>query len=69
MYQVQSRFIDRAEVERRVCLRRERIRQLEVLGRFPRRVRLSTRKNVWVESEINQWLAARIAEGRSGVES
>lgn len=61
------RFIDRMEVERRVSLRRERIRQLEVLGKFPRRIRLSQRRNVWIESEIDQWIADRIADGRCGI--
>jgi prophage regulatory protein len=62
----QNRFIDRSEVERRVSLRRERIRQLETLGKFPRRIRLSARRNVWVESEIDQWIADRIADARTG---
>lgn len=62
----QPRFIDRLEVERRVRFKRERIRQLEVLGRFPRRIRLSQRRNVWIESEIDQWIADRIADGRGG---
>ena len=60
------RFLDRAEVERRVCLRRERIRQLEMLGQFPRRIPLSKHRNVWVESEIDQWIADRIAKAREG---
>ena len=58
------RFIERREVERRVSLKRERIRQLEGLDRFPKRIALSSRRNVWVESEIESWLAARIAEAR-----
>lgn len=58
------RFIDRLEVERRVRFKRERIRQLEVLGKFPRRIRLSQRRNVWIESEIDQWIADRIRDGR-----
>ena len=61
-----TRFIDRNQVEHRVSLKRERIRQLETLGKFPRRIRLSARRNVWVESEIDQWIADRIADARTG---
>lgn len=58
------RLIDRLEVERRVSLKRERIRQLEVLGKFPRRIPLSQRRNVWIESEIDRWIADRISAAR-----
>lgn len=64
----QTRFIERREVERRTGFKRERIRQLEKLKRFPTRIALSARRNVWIESEIDSWLAARIAEARKGGE-
>lgn len=32
----------------------------ERANRFPRRVTISHQKVAWLESEINQWLAARI---------
>jgi prophage regulatory protein len=50
------------EVERRTGYRRERLRELEQEGRFPRRVRLGERACAWVESEVAAWVAARIAE-------
>ena len=62
----QTRFIERREVERRTGFKRERIRQLEKLDKFPKRIALSARRNVWVDSEISFWIAARIAEARKG---
>lgn len=50
------------EIERRTGLRRERLRELEKSGSFPRRVRLSQRACGWVESEVDAWVRARIAE-------
>ena len=41
-------------------LRRSMIYQLEADGNFPRRVKLATRAVGWVESEIRDWIAARI---------
>jgi prophage regulatory protein len=41
-------------------LRRSMIYQLEADGDFPRRVKLATRAVGWVESEIRDWIAARI---------
>jgi prophage regulatory protein len=45
---------------------RARILQLEKLGLFPRRVRLSATRVAWVEHEIDRWIAARIAERNGG---
>lgn len=41
-------------------LRRSMIYQLEADGNFPRRVKLATRAVGWVESEIRDWIEARI---------
>jgi prophage regulatory protein len=35
--------------------------RLEKAGEFPRRVQLSASRVAWVESEIDGWLAARLA--------
>lgn len=64
----QTRLIERREVERRTGFKRERIRQLEKLQKFPQRIALSVRRNVWVESEIDAWIAARIADARKGAQ-
>jgi prophage regulatory protein len=53
-------------VEARVGLRRTQIYQWVRRGVFPAPIKLSSRSSGWLESEINDWLAARIAESRSG---
>jgi prophage regulatory protein len=36
--------------------------RLEQEGRFPKRVRISPARVAWVETEIDEWLAAKVAE-------
>ncbi len=38
------------------------LRRLENAGRFPRHVRFGLRKSYWVESEVREWIAARMEE-------
>ena len=42
-------------------LSRSSIYQLEADGNFPKRVAISERAVAWVQSEVHEWLAARIA--------
>jgi prophage regulatory protein len=35
-------------------------------GRFPKPIRLTTRRSGWLSEEVDQWIAARIAESRKG---
>jgi prophage regulatory protein len=60
------RFIRLPEVLRHVALGKSRVYALEAEGRFPRRVRLSDRASAWVESEIFDWINARLAERDQG---
>ena len=58
------------QVQAATGLRRERIRQLEVIGKFPARIKinggtLQQGAVGWVASEIDQWVHARIAFARS----
>ena len=46
----------------RTSLRRSTIYEMMQAGTFPRPVKLNLRANGWVESEIDAWLASRIAE-------
>lgn len=57
-----ERLIRLPEVMRMVSLGRSRLFELQKLGRFPLRVRLSERASAYVESEILEWIAQRIAE-------
>jgi prophage regulatory protein len=49
------------EVHARVGLSRTTIWRMERTGQFPRRVPLSVRVVGWQESELNAWLARRLA--------
>jgi prophage regulatory protein len=62
-------FLRLAEVERITGLPRATIYEMVSKGAFPKQVRLSPRAVGWIESEIQQWQEARIAErgGRSNV--
>lgn len=48
--------------EKGILLGRCQIWRLERDGKFPRRVRVSDARVAWVESEIDAYIAARIAE-------
>lgn len=41
--------------------------RLERTGKFPRRVKLSAMRVAWIESEIDEWIAARIAARRQPI--
>jgi prophage regulatory protein len=56
------RMIDLREVERRTGLKRDSIYRLGKLGRMPQPVKVSERASRWVGSEIDSYVADRIAE-------
>ena len=58
--EVLPRLLRLQQVGELTGLRRSMIYQLEADGNFPRRVKLATRAVGWVESEIREWIAARI---------
>jgi len=47
------------EVEKRVALKKTRINELEKLGKFPKRRKISERACGWLESEINAFIESR----------
>jgi prophage regulatory protein len=59
---------ERALRLRQVCqltgLGRSMIYQMQAEGRFPRRIKLGERAVGWLESEVRDWLAARIETSR-----
>jgi prophage regulatory protein len=62
-----TRFIAWPELKPRVPYTRQHLGRLEAAGRFPRRVRLGANGRVaWLESEIEAWIKARIAERDAG---
>ena len=52
------------EVESRVGLKRTRIYELEHLGLFPKRRKISARACGWLESEINAFIESRPVAAR-----
>lgn len=62
--QLQTALIRRKEVERLTALSRSRIYDLMKQGSFPTPVTLGSMSVAWLEIEIHQWIAARIADSR-----
>lgn len=60
-----KRLIRRPEVLTRTGICRTQIDNLEAAGTFPNRVRLGPRSVGWVEAEVDEWIAQRIAASRS----
>lgn len=57
-------LIRRPQVERLTALSRSRIYDLIKQGEFPKPVQLGAMSVAWLEIEIHEWIAARIAESR-----
>jgi prophage regulatory protein len=57
-----ERIIRERECHERTGLSRTQRWRLEGEGRFPARVRLSERTSGWVESEVEDWIAARLRD-------
>jgi prophage regulatory protein len=51
-------------VKARIGLARSSIYQLVAQGRFPRPIALGSRSVGWLESEVDEWLAAQVARSR-----
>lgn len=56
------RVLRSPEVVKRVGYSGQHIWRLEKAGKFPKRIRLGPQAVGWIESEINAWIKARIAE-------
>lgn len=57
-----ERLINKAAVKSLVTYSFAHTARLEAAGQFPKRVRLGTGRVAYVESEIQDWIAARIAQ-------
>ena len=57
-----DRLLGRREVERVTSLSKNALYRMLRDGAFPRQVRLGGRRVAWVECEVRDWMAARIAE-------
>jgi prophage regulatory protein len=52
------------QVSQLTGLGRSMIYQMQAEGRFPQRIKLGERAVGWLESEVREWLAARIETSR-----
>lgn len=59
-------FLRRKQVEIRTGLSRSTIYQYIKDGAFPRPVPLGPRGVAWLESEVSDWIAARVTRARGG---
>lgn len=58
------RFIRLAEVRRVTGLSRSQIYRLQADGHFPKHIKLGASASAWIESEVLQWCADRVAASR-----
>lgn len=63
--QLQTALIRRKEVERLTALSRSRIYDLMKQGVFPKPVSLGSMSVAWLEVEIREWIASRIADRKT----
>ncbi|ENX58156.1 MULTISPECIES: helix-turn-helix transcriptional regulator [Acinetobacter] len=63
--QVEPRLIRRKEVQTKTGLGASSIYAMMKSGEFPQCLNLSERRVAWIESDINQWIANRIAEHKA----
>jgi prophage regulatory protein len=58
----QVRFLRLPRVEDKCGLKRDSIYRKAKLGQFPKPVKIGDRASAWLESEIDEWCAKRLAE-------
>jgi prophage regulatory protein len=61
------KFLRLAEVRNRVPYSRSTIYQLITQGKFPKPINLGARAVAWLESDIDEWIAARVGNSRAAV--
>jgi len=61
-----ERFLRLAEVQRRVPYSRSSIYLKIARGEFPPPINLGARAVAWLESDIDEWIASRVAKVRRG---
>ena len=55
-------LLEIAPLEKVMYLQNDRIYELISQGKFPKQIKLSVRSSGWLESEIDEWIAARVSE-------
>ena len=67
MSEKHQKFLRLTEVRNRVPYSRSTIYQLVTQGRFPKPINLGARAVAWLESDIDEWIAARVGNSRAAV--
>ena len=62
-----SRFIRRKEVQAKTGLGASSIYAMMKQGKFPKAITLSERRVAWIESDVDQWIAERIASHKAAI--
>lgn len=63
----ETRLIRRKEVQAKTGLGTSSIYALMKQGKFPQSLKLSERRVAWVESDVDQWVAERIASHETSI--
>jgi prophage regulatory protein len=59
------RLLDYGDLhERGIKYSKAQLWRLWNLGKFPRPIKLSINRNAWLESDIDEWIEARVREAR-----
>jgi len=61
------RLIRRKEVQTKTGLGASSIYAMMQQGKFPKAVNISERRVAWIESEVDQWIANRIAQHKATI--
>ena len=61
------RLIRRKEVQAKTGLGASSIYAMMQQGTFPKAVNISERRVAWIESEVDQWIANRIAQHKATI--
>ena len=56
------RLLSKKQVREHVLYSPAHIARLEAAGKFPKRIRLGQGRVGWLEQEIEDWIASRVAE-------
>ena len=65
--EAKKRILRRPHVEEMTGLRRSTIYAAIAAGTFPKPIHLGARAVGWLEGEIDQWLAERVAQSRADI--
>jgi len=65
--QTEQRLIRRKEVQTKTGLGASSIYAMMKNGEFPQCLNLSERRVAWIESEVDQWIANRIAQHKATI--